>query len=159
MIIGCCRGNWNLWWTSFTLVGLSFLPWQPFGLSSLGLRPQLYNWPPFDLGKKSPTLEKEVHHWFHSSTGHFWLTCKLIISFFNLWPLLHCQIIRPLSIIVTVWVLHHLSLKHPLTKKGSQISNIMSKLLILSSLLCTFRTLFTKISVPSQTFGNSILLS
>ena len=58
MIIGCCRGNWNLWWTSFSLVGLSFFPWPPVGLSSLGLRPRLYNWPPFGLGKKKSNLGK-----------------------------------------------------------------------------------------------------
>ena len=58
MIIGCCRGNWNLWWTSFSLVGLSFFPWPPVGLSSLGLRPRLDNWPPFGLGKKKSNLGK-----------------------------------------------------------------------------------------------------
>ena len=58
MIIGCCRGSWNLGWTSFSLVGLSFFPWPPVGLSSLGLRPRLYNWPPFGLGKKKSNLGK-----------------------------------------------------------------------------------------------------
>ena len=58
MIIGCCRGNWNLWWTSFSLVGLLFFPWPKLGLFSLGLRPRLNNWPPFGLGKKKSNLGK-----------------------------------------------------------------------------------------------------
>ena len=58
MIIGCCRGNWNLWWTSFSLVGLLFFPWPKLGLFSLSLRPRLNNWPPFGLGKKKSNLGK-----------------------------------------------------------------------------------------------------
>ena len=42
-----------------SLVGLLFFPWPPVGLFSLGLWPRLNNWPPFGLGKKSPTSEKK----------------------------------------------------------------------------------------------------
>ena len=43
---------------------LFFRSWTSFFPVTAG-QPDL----PLVSGKKSPTLEKKVHHWFHSSTG------------------------------------------------------------------------------------------
>ena len=61
MIFDCCRWNWNLWWTFFSLVGLLFFPWLPVSLTSLGMA----------LARQVTSLwsrEKKVQPWKKSSS-------------------------------------------------------------------------------------------